>query len=120
MEAILPTEATMLLAGLAGALVFAFIRPERESLVKAIGNLVVGTVTSFWLTPALADWRDWSNLHGRHAAAFVVGLVGLVGCRLIVQLAESETATRLFKRMLGWPDDERRNPGPDKPPGPGV
>ena len=104
MDALLPVELTMLLAGLGGALVLAFIEPERESVARALMGIVAGTLASFWLTPAICDWRGLNNIHGRHAAAFSLGLVGITFCRLVVSAAKSEQVTRLVKRFFNWPD----------------
>ena len=110
METLLPPAATLFLAGLAGSLVFAFVRPE-PSWLKGLSNIGVGTLVSMWTTPALCEWRGWASIHQQHLAAFSIGLLGVIGCKTFIALAETEATkaaaeglVRGIKRALGIAD----------------
>jgi hypothetical protein len=101
----------MFLAGAAGAFVFAFIRPDRKSFWRSAGTLSIGSMASFWLTPFVCAWRDWTDKHEIHATAFAIGLIGFLACKTVVHATEQEGAAalgkmliRAGKRAIGWPE----------------
>lgn len=118
----LPPEITLPLASAGGALVFSFIRPDRQSWVRSCGNMGCGTVISVFSAPAVCEWRGWDSIHQQHIAAFGIGLIGMVCCRAIVASVESDSAKvlmQLARRFIGveserTPDEPR--PKVDTPP----
>lgn len=105
-------EITLALAGLSGSFVFAFIRPDPR-LLHSIGSIASGAVTSFFVAPWICDWRDLNSIHGQHAVAFAVGLLGMLICRGGVASMERMNLGEILMGMLkikppGEDDKEKR------------
>jgi hypothetical protein len=92
-------EATRLLAGAAGSLAFTFLRPDRESWSRCLCGWGVGTMVAYWMTPPLCQHEGWGS-ETCHSAAFVIGLLGVVTCKVVIDTVEGSAASEIAAWLL--------------------
>ena len=110
----LPIIVTTALFGLGGACVFAMISPDRKSVLKATASILVGSIASLALTPAICEWVSWDSFHNTHATAFGIGLVGNPLCRFALSEGTLEMLKNAALRLFNL----RNGDGPRPPKGP--
>ncbi len=82
--------AVILFGGIAGATVFGFVRPDRESHVRAAGTAGIGVLTSLFITPGICRYCDFDAIEYKAATAFAIGLIGMTICKIIVIAVQTE------------------------------
>lgn len=100
----LPLWGAVALAACAGSMTFALIRPNRESLLAAVAQILTGAVTGTVLAYAICEWAHFVTPHQHMFVAYVIGLLGMSLARAAVTLTETQAgkvAMGALRRALG-------------------
>lgn len=86
LQAWLGIKSYHLIAGFAGGVVRAFVRPGATKL-QAFGSCVVGALTAGYMTPvAVIYLPESASIGGEGATGFVIGLTGMAVAEGLIQL----------------------------------
>lgn len=99
--------AAMSFSSLAGALMFAIIRPN-PIWWRGVPSVLVSCGAGVALTPALCEWQAITSVFQHIFFAFMVGMLAMTASRSIVTVFEAESlsiAKKFIRRFFGLPDE---------------
>ncbi len=113
-------SATLCVASLGGAMVYCFVRPDRENWMRSLASIAGGTAIGIVVAPAISEHYVLDSVHTQHAVALLCGLLGMTVAKSAVQSAESELAkqitdavSKIIRRILGIAGEPKQVHRPD-------